>query len=83
MKKHTYNIIPGKSIFYPTLDPNAAVLKAARYADKYNLWIGSKAKVPVLNTNVGILGSTGQPTNVINVYKNSNNFIHGAPGSTK
>lgn len=83
MKKHVYGGIPGKSIFYPSLNADKAVLKAANYADKYNLWIGNKAKVPVINTNIGVLGNNGQPTNFINVYRNSNNFIHGAPGSIK
>jgi RHS repeat-associated protein len=86
MLKHKIDLgIGGKSIFYPTVNADEAVLKAAQYAEKNNLWIynaGTKAKVPVLNTNVGTLGN-GQPTNFINVYKSANNLIHGAPGTPK
>lgn len=35
----------------------------------------NKAKVPVTNTNIGVLGD-GTHTNVINVYKNSVGTIH-------
>ncbi|WP_255495497.1 RHS repeat-associated core domain-containing protein [Dysgonomonas sp. 521] len=79
MKKHVFGGVQGKSLFYPTLDANKAVLKAAEFADKNNLWLNNKAKVPVTNTNIGTLGN-GQPTNIINVYKNSKNTIHGSPG---
>jgi len=79
MKEHVFGGVSGKSIFYPTLNANEAVLKAAQYADQNGLWIGNKAKVTVTNTNIGTLGN-GAPTNVINVYKNSNGFIHGTPG---
>lgn len=72
----------GRSIFYPTLNADEAVLKAAQYADQAGLWIGNKAKVSVLNTNIGTLGN-GAPTNVINVYRNSNGFIHGSPGTIR
>jgi hypothetical protein len=82
MKKHVFGGVEGKSIFYPTLDAEVAVLKAARYADKYNLWIGNKAKIPVLNSNVGTLGN-GTPTNFINIYRNSRGFIHGTPGTIR
>lgn len=60
-------------------------MKAAQYAEKNNLWFyngGTKAKVSVSNSTVGIL-SNGEATNVINVYKTSNNVIHGAPGTPK
>jgi RHS repeat-associated protein len=82
MKKHVFNTGQGKSIFYPTLNADEAVLKAAQYADEAGLWIGNKAKVPVINTNIGTLGN-GSPTNVINVYRNSNGFIHGSPGTIR
>lgn len=55
-----YNSKHGRRIFYPTVDANNAVLKAVNYADEMGLWIynqGSKAKVPVLNTNIGTLGN--------------------------
>lgn len=82
MKKHVFNTGQGRSIFYSTLNADEAVLKAAQYADEAGLWIGNKAKVPVLNTNIGTLGN-GSPTNVINVYRNSKGFIHGSPGTIK
>lgn len=57
------------------------VLKAAEYADEHNLWDArGRAKVPVTNTNIGTTGS-GQPSNVIDVQRNSNNTIHGWPGN--
>ncbi|MGJ1447725.1 RHS repeat-associated core domain-containing protein, partial [Sphingobacterium spiritivorum] len=80
MKKHVVGGVQGKSIFYPTLDAEQAVLKAAQKADELGSWVGNKAKVTVTNTNVGTLGN-GQPTNVINVYRNSKGTIHGAPGN--
>jgi hypothetical protein len=82
MKKHIFDLGQGKSIFYPSLNVEKAVLKAAQYADEAGLWIGNKAKVTVLNTNIGRLGN-GSPTNVINVYRNSNGFIHGSPGTIR
>lgn len=83
MKKHVFGGVSGKSIFYPTLNSNEAVLKAAQYADDAGLWIqnaGTKAKVPVINSNIGTTG-LGQPTNIINVYRKPNGMIHGAPGN--
>ncbi|WP_460954418.1 RHS repeat domain-containing protein [Spirosoma litoris] len=82
MKKHVFVGVSDRSIFYPTLNAQEAVLKAAQYADQNNLWIGIKAKVPVTNTNIGIL-TNGEHTNVINVYRNSNGFIHGSPGTKR
>lgn len=86
MLKHKMDLgIGGKSIFYPTVNADEAVLKAAQYAEKNNLWIyngGTKAKIPVVNINIGKL-STGQPINFINIYKGKNNLIHGAPGTPK
>ncbi|MFT4169627.1 MAG: RHS repeat-associated core domain-containing protein, partial [Dysgonomonas sp.] len=82
MKKHIFDGVAGKNLFYPTLNANEVVLKAAQHADNVGLWIGNKAKVPVLNTNIGTLGN-GKPTNIINVYRNSNGFIHGSPGSIR
>ena len=82
MKKHVFGGVSGKSLFYPTVNANEAVLKAAQYADENALWIGNKAKVPVSNTNIGTLGNR-TPTNVINVYKNSKGAIHGSPGTAR
>ena len=80
MKKHVVGGVQGRSMFYPTVDAEDAVLRAAQYADEAALWIENKAKVPVLNTNIGTLGN-GKPTNVINVYRNKNGTIHGSPGN--
>jgi len=80
MKKHVFGGVSGKSIFYPILNANEAVLKAAQYADVASLWIGNKAKVLVLNTNIGTTG-LGKPTNMINIYRKPNGMIHGAPGN--
>ena len=77
MKKHVFNTGEGRSIFYSTLNADEAVLKAAQYADDAGLWIyngGTKAKVPVLNTNIGATG-TGQPTNIINIYRKPNGMF--------
>lgn len=82
MKKHIFDGVAGKNLFYPTLNANEVVLKAAQHADNVGLWIGNKAKVLVLNTNIGTLGN-GKPTNIINVYRNSNGFIHVSPGSIR
>lgn len=80
MKKHVFGGVSGRSVFYPTFDPNRAVLKAAQYADKNNLWKGNKAKILIENINIGTLGN-GNPTNYMNVYRNSKGFIHGSPGN--
>lgn len=53
------------------------------YADEMGLWIynnGTKAKVSIINTNIGTTG-LGQPTNIINIYRKPNGVIHGAPGN--
>ena len=77
-------IIPGKSKFYHSVDADKAVLDAAAFADKHNLWTGSglnKAKVPVLNTqHIGVTGG-GKMTRIINVYGSKTGFIHGTPGN--
>jgi hypothetical protein len=81
MKPHTYQYKSGNSVFYPTVDAETATLKAAEYADEHNLWDNNgKAKVPVTNTNIGTTGS-GQPTNIINVYRTPNGFVHASPGN--
>ena len=80
MKKHIYDLGMGRSVFYGTIDAEQEVLKAAEYADKYDLWNGIKAKVRVSNKNIGTLG-TGEPTNYINLYRKKNNQIHGSPGN--
>lgn len=37
---------------------------------------GLKCSMP----NIGVLGN-GKPANTVNVYRNSNGFIHGSPGN--
>jgi hypothetical protein len=80
MKNHVYDLGNGRSVFYHTVNADELVLKAAQYADEANLWIGNKAKVKILNTHIGRL-SDGNPTDVVNIYRNSNGFIHGTPGN--
>jgi hypothetical protein len=80
MKAHVFGGVMGKSVFYSTVNAEEVVLKAAQYADEAGLWVGNKAKVKVLNANIGILGN-GKPANTVNVYRNSNGFIHGSPGN--
>ncbi|MBP0036067.1 MAG: hypothetical protein J7524_23385, partial [Roseofilum sp. Belize BBD 4] len=81
MNVHTTGTLAlGKSQFLHRVNYQTLVLDAASYADEANLWQGSKAKV-VLDRPIGVHASTGQPTNVLNIYRNKNNFVHGAPGS--
>lgn len=70
----------GKSQWWSGVDAERPTLDAAAYADANNLWVGAKAKVPATNGTVGVLGRTGEPTEWINVYRNANGFVHGAPG---
>lgn len=88
MQKHLDGT-PGKSQFLYDVDAEKAVLDAAAYADEYNLWqpssgndadFADKAKVPVVNGNVGITGS-GELTNYINIYRTKTGFVHGCPGN--
>jgi RHS repeat-associated protein len=82
MEPHlTGSLGQGKSQFLSGVDADRAVLDAAAYADRYGLWKGSKATAPVSNGPVGVHGRTGELTNTINVYRNRNGFVHGAPGS--
>jgi hypothetical protein len=55
-------------------------LDAAAYADNAGLWVGNKAKI-VFDRPIGIHAGTGQPTNVLNIYRTNTGFIHAAPGS--
>ena len=73
---------PGKSQFLSGVDADEAVLKAADYADAYNLWEGvdlSQAKVYVKNGPVGTIGETGELTSWIKVTRKKNGAIHGWP----
>ena len=79
----------GKSQFLSDVDAEKAVLDAAEYADKYNLWetntgnpndFACKAKVYVENGPVGITGD-GKLTNYINVYRTKTGQVHGCPGN--
>jgi hypothetical protein len=77
----TGSTVSGKSQFLFAVDANRAVLDAAAYADREGLWIGSKAKVFILNGPVGVLGDSGGLTDWLNVYRTRTGFVHGAPGS--
>jgi hypothetical protein len=76
----TGSLAGGKSQWWSGVDAETATLDAASYADANGLWVGSKAKIPVTNGTVGVVGRTGEPTQWINVYRNKNGFVHGAPG---
>ena len=70
-------------MFLPGVDSYRTVLRAAEIADEQGLWLysnGTKAK-GTMHENVGRLGSNDQLTNVVNVYRDSNNVIHGSPGN--
>lgn len=73
--------LPGKGVFLSSVDAHSAVLDAAQYADENGLWVGAKAKVPVVNGPVGVLGNSGLLTDWINVYRRASGFIHGSPGT--
>lgn len=79
MTRHV-NGTPGKSQFAFHVNSGKATLDGAAYADKYNLWDGNKAKVPVSNGIVGYLGN-GTPTRWINIYRRGTGYVHGSPGS--
>ncbi len=70
----------GKSQFLFNVEPNKTTLDAAAYADKYNLWSDSKAKVPIANGAIGVSGKTGNLTEYINIYRTKTNFVHSSPG---
>ena len=79
----------GKSRFLSDVDAEKAVLDAAEYADKYNLWetntgnpndFACKAKVYVENGPVGVTDD-GKLTNYINVYRTKTGQVHGCPGN--
>jgi nucleoid-associated protein YgaU len=80
--RHTASTAPaGKSYFYPHVDQDQTTLHAAQYADHANLWgPDGKAKVP-FDQNIGVHAKTGQPTNVVNVYRRRSGTVHGSPGS--
>ncbi|WP_229071030.1 WXG100 family type VII secretion target [Actinoplanes sp. DH11] len=81
MAKHLpLTAIPGRSVFLSGVDAEKAVLDAAAYADAHDLWVLNKAKVPVVNGPVGVLGGTGELTRYINVYRNDRGGVHGSPG---
>lgn len=84
MRVHTTgSLAGGKSQFLFRLNEKQVVLDAAAYAEKEGLWLlnnGSKAKV-ILNQPIGVVGETGELTNVINLYRTKSGFVHGAPGT--
>jgi hypothetical protein len=83
MEPHqTGSLAAGKSQWLSSVDAEKAVLDAAAKADADGLWVGNKAKVPA-NQPVGALGSTGELTDVINVYRTKTGFVHGSPGTPR
>jgi uncharacterized protein YukE len=81
MAKHlTGSLSSGKSQWLYEVDSGTATLDAAAYADANNLWVGIRAKVPVVNGYVGVGGRSGKPTSWINVYRKTTGLIHGSPG---
>jgi hypothetical protein len=70
----------GKSQFLSKIDASRAVLDAAAFADKANLWVGNQAKVFVQNGPIGVLARSGQLTHWINVYRTQTRMVHGSPG---
>jgi hypothetical protein len=73
----------GKSQFLHKVDSDKAVLDAAAYADKHDLWGGTSsntAKVYVRNGYVGVTGD-GRLTHWISVYRTASNTVHGCPGN--
>ncbi|WP_162542163.1 SdrD B-like domain-containing protein [Gemmata obscuriglobus] len=70
----------GKSQFGFNVRARELLLDASAYAEHAGLWVESKAKV-FFDQPIGIHARTGQPTNVLNIYRNKNNHIHGSPGS--
>ncbi len=55
MKAHlTGSTTSGKSQFLYGVDAGKATLDAASYADANNLWVGNKAKVPVIDGVIGV-----------------------------
>lgn len=81
MAAHTTgSLASGKSQFLFRVNEKQLVLDAAAYADNAGLWVGNKARI-ILDRPIGVHGSSGELTNVLNIYRNKNGFIHGAPGS--
>ena len=75
----TGSLASGKSQWGFNVDAYKATLDAANIADKYKLWVGNKAKVPASGI-VGSGGSTGAPSDLINVYRRGK-MVHGCPGN--
>jgi hypothetical protein len=82
MDKHkTGSLVDENSQFLSHVDAETSVLDAAELADKFGLWdANGKAKV-YTDTFVGVHGTTGLRTNVLNVYRDKRGRIHGAPGT--
>jgi RHS repeat-associated protein len=86
MQPHeTGSTASGRSQFLTRFRGEAAdtlVLDAARLADQLCLWVdgGRKAKVQIVNSPIGILGS-GKLTHWITIHRRANGIIHGHPSS--
>jgi hypothetical protein len=84
MKLHSAgDLSTGKSQFLFYIDANKAILDAAAYADKYNLWDpkNGSAKVAVTNGNIGVTGIDGELTRYIKVYRTKTKYVHGTPSN--
>jgi len=90
-RRHTRGSAPeGKSTYDEGVDPDEITLAAAQHADQKDLWTGeipgqphsfsNKAKVP-FDQDIGFHAGSGQPTNVVNVYRKKNGTVHSSPGS--
>jgi hypothetical protein len=81
MQPHlTGSLAAGKSQFMYRVNSSELTLDAAAYADQAGLWVGNKAKV-VFDRPIGVHAGTGEPTNVLNIYRTQTGFIHAAPGT--
>ena len=79
---------PGDSTFLYSVDADKAVLDAAAYADKYDLWVptsgsgfADSALVKVTDGFVGVTGEKGQLTQWIKVHRTTTNYVHGNPAN--
>ena len=76
----TGSLAGGKSQFLFRVNEKQLVLDGAAYADDAGLWVGNKAQI-ILDRPIGVHGTSGGLTNVLNIYRSKNGYIHAAPGS--
>ena len=78
----TGNIGSGKSQFFNSINDSRLVLDSAAYADEAGLWVGNKAVI-AFDHPIGVHAGTGNPTNILNIYRTNSGMIHGTPGTPK